>query len=89
MLLHAFTCSNSYYVPNLRARGWVCRTNLPSNTAFRGFGSPQAMFATENVMRHLAHELGMPEQEIIEINLIKNGQTTHCNQLMDNCNIRA
>ncbi len=31
----------SYYVPNVRVIGRVCRTNLPTNTAFRGFGGPQ------------------------------------------------
>jgi xanthine dehydrogenase molybdopterin-binding subunit B len=37
-LLH---CDNVYRVPHLRAVGHVCRTNVASNTAFRGFGGPQ------------------------------------------------
>ena len=37
-LLHS---ENSYYIPNVRAIGHVCRTNTASNTAFRGFGGPQ------------------------------------------------
>ena len=39
--------------PLLRARGRVCRTNLPSNTAFRGFGGPQGMMVGEMVMDHV------------------------------------
>lgn len=34
-------CENSYRIPNVRAVGHVCRTNVASNTAFRGFGGPQ------------------------------------------------
>ncbi len=37
-LLH---CDGCYTVPNLRARGAVCKTNQSSHTAFRGFGGPQ------------------------------------------------
>ena len=33
--------TNGYYVPNISVKGRSCKTNLPSNTAFRGFGSPQ------------------------------------------------
>jgi xanthine dehydrogenase molybdopterin-binding subunit B len=36
-----FHVENAYHIPNLRVTGRVCRTNLPSNTAFRGFGGPQ------------------------------------------------
>ena len=37
-ILHS---ENSYYIPNMRVRGRIARTHLPSNTAFRGFGGPQ------------------------------------------------
>ena len=39
-----FHITNAYYVPNIILKGRCCRTNLPSNTAFRGFGSPQGRF---------------------------------------------
>ena len=38
--IHAFIIS--FRCPNMRAIGHVCRTNHASNTAFRGFGGPQA-----------------------------------------------
>ena len=41
-LLHVDCC---YACPNLRAVGYICRTNHASNTAFRGFGGPQARAA--------------------------------------------
>ena len=33
--------TNAYYIPNVKVTGNCCKTNLPSNTAFRGFGAPQ------------------------------------------------
>ena len=30
-------------------QGYLCKTNIPSNTAFRGFGGPQGMLAMEQV----------------------------------------
>ncbi len=38
-LLH---CDVTYRIPAVRAQGHICKTNLPSHTAFRGFGGPQA-----------------------------------------------
>ena len=38
-LLHT---DNSYVIPAVRAVGHCCFTNQASNTAFRGFGGPQA-----------------------------------------------
>ena len=32
---------NAYKVPNVDVRGYCCKTNIQSNTAFRGFGGPQ------------------------------------------------
>lgn len=48
---------NAYNIPNLNIDGYICKTNLPSNTAFRGFGAPQAMLVAETMMRHIASYL--------------------------------
>jgi len=37
-----FHVDNAYYIPNLSVIGKVWKTNLPPNTALRGFGAPQA-----------------------------------------------
>ncbi len=52
-----FHIDNAYKWPHLRCRGVVCRTNLPSNTAFRGFGGPQALVFAEHILDHLTTEL--------------------------------
>ncbi len=45
---------NAYFIPNLRVVGKVYKTNLPSNTAFRGFGGPQGMAVIEQVIDRVA-----------------------------------
>jgi len=68
-----FHCTNSYFIPNVSATAYSCRTNLPPNTAFRGFGGPQGMFVIESAIAHAAEKLGVPASEIQRKNLIDNG----------------
>ena len=53
-----------YRIPNYRAVGRVCCTNIPSNTAFRGFGAPQAMMITEQWMQRVAEYLKLPSEQV-------------------------
>jgi xanthine dehydrogenase large subunit len=69
-LLH---CTGSCFIPNVRATGYSCRTNLAPNTAFRGFGAPQAMFVMEAAIHKASLETGVPVDRIHSINLIKHG----------------
>ena len=39
-VMHA---DNAYHIPNMKITSRLCKTNTPSNTAFRGFGGPQGM----------------------------------------------
>ena len=68
-----FHCTNSYFVPNVTATAYSCRTNLPPNTAFRGFGGPQGMFVIEAAIAKAAESLGIPATDIQQKNLLKNG----------------
>ncbi|MBK7561374.1 MAG: molybdopterin-dependent oxidoreductase [Chitinophagaceae bacterium] len=70
-----FHCTNSYYVPNVKATAYSCRTNLPPNTAFRGFGGPQGMFVIEAAIATAAEQLHIPASDIQEKNLIQSGDT--------------
>ncbi|MBW8685281.1 molybdopterin cofactor-binding domain-containing protein [Chitinophaga rhizophila] len=69
-----FHCTNSYYIPHVTATGWSCRTNLPPNTAFRGFGGPQGMFVIEAAIAKAAHVLQVDAALIQRRNLIRSGQ---------------
>ncbi len=68
-----FHCTNSYFIPNVTATAYSCRTNLPPNTAFRGFGGPQGMFVVESAIAHAAEKLGVKTAEIQKANLIDDG----------------
>uniref|UniRef100_A0A4W5NY32 Aldehyde oxidase 1 n=1 Tax=Hucho hucho TaxID=62062 RepID=A0A4W5NY32_9TELE len=75
ILLHL---DNAYNVPNLRGRSVACKTNLPSNTAFRGFGVPQSMLVTENMINDVAMMLGCNAEEVRgKINMYKEVSLTH------------
>ena len=50
---------NAYFIPHFAVSGTVCRTNLPPNTAMRGFGAPQGIAAIENVIEEIALFLGI------------------------------
>lgn len=68
-----FHCTNSYFIPNVSAVAYSCRTNLPPNTAFRGFGGPQGMFVIESAIAHAAEKLGVSAAAIQKANLIDSG----------------
>ncbi|XP_068447150.1 aldehyde oxidase 1-like [Clinocottus analis] len=74
MLLHL---DNAYNMPNLRVQTTACRTNLPSNTAFRGFGVPQSAVVVENMLNDVAAVLRRPADQIREINMYKGPSVTH------------
>ncbi|XP_077369194.1 aldehyde oxidase 6 [Festucalex cinctus] len=68
ILLHL---DNSYNIPNLRGRAAACRTNLPSNTSFRGFGVPQSACIVENMINDVGLVLKCPADQVREINMYK------------------
>jgi xanthine dehydrogenase large subunit len=68
-----FHCTNSYYIPNVTATAYSCRTHLPPNTAFRGFGGPQGMFVIEAAIAKAAEALNVDAAMIQEKNLHKTG----------------
>ena len=53
-----FHCDNAYYLENVTIVSHRCKTNTVSNTAFRGFGGPQGMYAIEVVVDNIARVLG-------------------------------
>ncbi len=59
-----FHSDNAYFVPALMFSGRVAKTNLPSNTAFRGFGGPQGMAVIETIMSRAAEVLQLEPAEV-------------------------
>jgi xanthine dehydrogenase large subunit len=77
-----FHCTNSYFIPNVKATAYSCRTNLPSNTAFRGFGGPQGMFVIESAIARAAEALGIPASVIQKKNLLQTGDALPYGQIV-------
>lgn len=65
-----FHATNSYFIPNVSTTVYSCKTNLPPNTAFRGFGGPQGMFVIESAIAAAADKLGVDRRQIQEANLL-------------------
>jgi xanthine dehydrogenase large subunit len=59
---------NAYFLPAVRAVGRVCKTNLPSNTAFRGFGGPQGVATMENIIEEIALSLRRDALDVRQVN---------------------
>ena len=80
-----FHLDNAYFVPAVCFTGRVARTNLPSNTAFRGFGGPQGMFVMEEVLNRAAEQLGLDPTVVRERNLYREApaNVTHYGQVVE------
>jgi xanthine dehydrogenase large subunit len=78
-MLHA---DSSYYIPHMEVIGRAYRTNLPSNTAFRGFGGPQGMAAMEAVVDRISRFLKKDGAEVRKLNFYGIGKDniTHYGQ---------
>jgi len=62
-----------YRIPHVRIDGYCVYTNKTVTGAYRGYGCPQAAFATECQMDELAEKLGMDPVEIRMKNAIEDG----------------
>lgn len=80
-----FHSTNTYYIPNVKATAISCKTNLPPNTAFRGFGGPQGMFVIESAIFKASIETGIDYHEIQKKNLIEEGNEFPYGQKATNC----
>ena len=84
-----FHCTNSYFIPNVKAVGYSCRTNLPPNTAFRGFGGPQGKFVIEAAIFKAAEQMHVEPWFIQKKNLLKNGDEFPYGQIAERCQAQA
>ena len=77
---------NAYFIPNIRVIGNAWKTNLPSNTAFRGFGGPQGMAVIEDIIDRVARYLKKDAAEIRFKNFygLNERNTTHYGEVVEN-----
>jgi CO/xanthine dehydrogenase Mo-binding subunit len=65
--------SGCYEVANISVDGYAVYTNNIPAGAFRGFGAPQAQFASETLVTRLAHALKMDPAELRRRNIYREG----------------
>ena len=74
-----FTSTGAYDIPNVRVRGRAFATNVVPSDAFRGFGAPQALFAIEMHMDHLARRAGVAPVDFKRRHFLSKGSLTVTN----------
>ena len=81
-----FHSTNAYFIPNVFAKAFSCKTNLPPNTAFRGFGGPQGKFVIEAAIVKAAESLGISPAVIQKNNLVVDGDELSYGQILQQTN---
>jgi xanthine dehydrogenase large subunit len=71
---------NAYRIPALDLSAAICRTHKTSQTAFRGFGGPQALVTVEDVIERIARSLRLPSDVVRERNFYHEGDSTYYGQ---------
>jgi xanthine dehydrogenase large subunit len=82
-----FHVDNCYFLENVALTSYRCKTNTVSDTAFRGFGGPQGMFAIEYILDEIARYLRLDPFDVRRANFYGDSprdQTPYRMQVEDN-----
>jgi xanthine dehydrogenase large subunit len=82
-----FHADNCQFVPHVRLVGKAVRTNLPSNTAFRGFGGPQGMLVMYDALHRYAERHGLDPVEVHRRSFYRDGDETPYRQPVDDARV--
>ena len=82
---------NAYFVPAMSVEARVWKTNLPSNTAIRGFGGPQGMAVIETVMDRIARIVHKDGADVRRLNFYgtHDANVTHYGETVENNRLPA
>ena len=82
---------NAYFLEHVEIVSHRCKTHTVSNTAFRGFGGPQALLAIEQIMDSIARALDLDPLTVRRRNLygIDTRNVTHYGQLVEQNHLPA
>lgn len=76
--------AGAYNVPNVKIDIKGVFTNTVTSGAMRGYGSPQTIFAVEQLYEEVAKEIGMDALTFKKRNLLRQGDIHPCGQEMKN-----
>ena len=71
-----FHADNAYFFPAATIKGFRCKTNTVSNTAFRGFGGPKGMMAAESMLDDISRSVRRDPLDVRYENLYREGRDT-------------
>ena len=76
---------NTYFLEHVEVISHRCKTHTVSNTAFRGFGGPQALVVIEQVMDEIARSLSLDALDVRRANFYGVGErdTTYYGQKVE------
>lgn len=77
-----FSANSVYNIDNVKIRGRAVATNAFPSDAFRGFGAPQGLFASEMHMSHVARFLNQDELLFKKKYFVKQGDITVTNGII-------
>jgi len=84
----AVHAAGAYSVPNVKVEAYAVATNHVPCGAFRGFGSPQVLFAVESAIDELSKKIGLDSAEFRQRNILKKGETTATGYIIpDSCGL--
>lgn len=75
-------CTGPYEFDHCDLTGYTVYTNTPPVGAYRGYGHPEAQFATERMMDLLANKLGMDSISLREMNYLAEGKVNALGETM-------
>jgi len=78
-----------YRIEHIKADVHGKYTNTIFGGAFRGFSAPQVLFGIETLMDELAYEAGMNPKDFRLLNVLREGDTIACGQLLKEGTIAA
>ncbi|XP_021362493.1 xanthine dehydrogenase/oxidase-like isoform X2 [Mizuhopecten yessoensis] len=80
-----FKADAAYKTPVFAVYGHICKTNIPSNTSMRSFGTVEAVFVMEAILCKVADTPGLDQEHVRELNMYKEGSLTHYKRKLENC----
>jgi CO/xanthine dehydrogenase Mo-binding subunit len=75
---------DSYRIPNISVESSRVYTNLPPGGPFRGVGIPQVLWAVEQQMDIIAHEIGMTPADLRKKNILREGDVNGLGERVHN-----
>nr|CAB3267786.1 xanthine dehydrogenase/oxidase-like [Phallusia mammillata] len=78
---------SAYFCSNRRFKNFMCKTNIPSTTWCRSPGSLQLTGFADQIVEHVAKQLGKDPISVKRANLYKDGQVSFDGRTIKDCNL--